>query len=55
MRYYAKVEMEVYYDTDLKDKNEIEEAICGEISFGLENINIPDYDSIIVTVEDSEK
>ena len=52
MRYYAKVEMEIYYDTDLTDINEIEEEISGEISFGLQNMNIPDWDSIDVTVEE---
>lgn len=51
MRYYAKVEMEICYDTDLTDINEIKEEISGEISFGLQNMNIPDWDSIDVTVE----
>lgn len=52
MRHYVKVEMEIYYDSDLKDTNEIEEEIVSEISFGLLNMNIPDYDSITVSVVD---
>lgn len=46
MIYRAKIEAEIYYDTDTKDISEVQEEILDEVSCGLGLADLADWDSI---------